>query len=673
MNPKDYNEKKTTNNSIRQAATLTETHKGIRPVRESLIIVLWYSLFGFSWIALTDSILEWLVSDPDQVQNIQLIKGWIFIILTVLIIFAIVRKRIEMIKSFVEGMTAATKVIDSTEEALLVQKAMTDEIIGKAPVMIIIWNNDGSLKSVNPYTLEVLGIKTNQDNDQIWKDFESVNKDINGIISVFSTLKQEERLINYETKLITLDNQVVYVIWNSGVLPRNNGDTNDYVSFGVDVTEKKLAADRLQELAFKDVMTGLPNRVSLEQHVQKRMNQVKSRFALLYIDVDNFKYVNDSLGHNVGDELLKYLANCLSKAVGPNHFVARLGGDEFAIVIDPFIDREQVISIVEQLKQETGKTWYIYNHSFFISLSIGVAVSGDHGNDFHTLSKNADIAMYSAKNEGKNRLMFFEETIEQNSLYHMDMAKRIQKAIETSAFELYYQPQYHLADRIITGFEALIRWNDPNRGFISPAEFIPLAEETGQIYAIERWVFEAALAQKKQWNQTGHDQLTLSINLSSKTLISDINFATIEKAIADFDGDPSKISIEITETALISDIEKVLLRVHRLKKLGVKIALDDFGTGYSSLTHIKLLPIDIVKLDRSFISQIENKGKDEMIISSVISLVKKLGFNLVAEGIENQAQFDYLVANGCESGQGYLMSRPLDIQKANQYISTKAK
>jgi len=673
MNPKDNKQNKTTNNPIRQATTLIEAHKGIRPIRESLIIVLWYSVFGFSWIAITDSALQWLVSDPIQAQRIQLIKGWVFIVLTVLIIFVIVRKRIEMIQAFVEGMTAASLVIDSAEEALLIQKAVTEEIIGKAPVMIIIWNTDGSLKSVNPYTLEVFGIKVNNSTEQIWQDFESVNKNLDIIKVVFETLKQEERLINFEVELATLDGQKIYTTWNSGVLTKKNGESNEYVSFGVDVTAKKIATDRLQELAFTDAMTGLPNRVSLEQYIQTRLDQVGTRLALLYIDVDNFKYVNDSLGHNVGDELLKYLSNCLLKAVGPGNFVARLGGDEFANVIDQFIDHNQVTTIVEKIKQETGKTWHIYNHSFYISLSIGVAISGDHGNDFHTLSKNADIAMYSAKNEGKDRVMFFAETIEQNSLYHMDMAKRIQKAIENSCFELYYQPQYRLEDRIIIGFEALIRWNEPTRGFISPAEFIPLAEETGQIYAIERWVFQAALTQKMRWNDDGHEQLTLSINLSSKTLISDLHFSTIEAAITEYKGDLSKITIEITETALISDIEKVLLRVHRLKNLGVKIALDDFGTGYSSLTHIKLLPIDIIKLDRSFISQIENKGKDEMIISSVISLVKKLGFKLVAEGIENQAQYDYLVGNGCEFGQGFLMSRPLDIQKANLYISTTAK
>jgi len=371
------------------------------------------------------------------------------------------------------------------------------------------------------------------------------------------------------------------------------------------------------------------------------------------------------LGHHVGDELLKYLGKCISKVIKSKDFIARLGGDEFAIIVGNYTKSDQVFDMIDKIKQETGKTWYIYNHSFYISLSVGVALFPENGSEFNLLSKNADIAMYSSKSEGKDRVMFFEEAIEQNNLYHIEMAKKLQNAIETSEFELYYQPIFTLANNTIHGFEALLRWNEVSRGFISPAEFIPLAENTGQIYAIERWVFQSALSQKKAWNALGYNDIVLSINLSSKTLISDVSFAIIENYLSEFNDDLSKIVIEITETALITDMHKVILRVERLKELGLKIALDDFGTGYSSLTHIKDLPVDIVKLDRSFISQIENKGKDELIVSSVIELVKKLDHQLVAEGIETQDQFDYLVKNKVELGQGYLMSKPIPIQSVN--------
>jgi len=644
---------------------LMDINRKINPMKESLRIAIWYSIFGFLWITLTDLLLNTLVSEHELHTKLQTLKGWLFVILTVGFIFLIVRKRLDVIKNFVDKMTLTKNVLSLTEEELLIQKAITEEIIGKAPVIIVIWDNDGALKSVNPYAFEVLGYKDDMQFYSNWQDFVTTSENIANLSQVFKRLQVEGRLINYETELFTKSGSKIYVMWNSGILENKTSENKEYISFGVDITERRNAENTLKGLAYTDALTGLPNRFALEVEVNKRLTKVDSKFALLYIDVDNFKYVNDSLGHHVGDELLKYLGKCISKVIKSKDFIARLGGDEFAIIVGNYTKSDQVFDMIDKIKQETGKTWYIYNHSFYISLSVGVALFPENGSEFNLLSKNADIAMYSSKSEGKDRVMFFEEAIEQNNLYHIEMAKKLQNAIETSEFELYYQPIFTLANNTIHGFEALLRWNEVSRGFISPAEFIPLAENTGQIYAIERWVFQSALSQKKAWNALGYNDIVLSINLSSKTLISDVSFAIIENYLSEFNDDLSKIVIEITETALITDMHKVILRVERLKELGLKIALDDFGTGYSSLTHIKDLPVDIVKLDRSFISQIENKGKDELIVSSVIELVKKLDHQLVAEGIETQDQFDYLVKNKVELGQGYLMSKPIPIQSVN--------
>jgi diguanylate cyclase (GGDEF)-like protein/PAS domain S-box-containing protein len=653
------------NKQNKENTNLLDTNRKINPLKDSLRIAIWYSIFGLLWITISDFLLYWLVSDNDLELRIATAKGWLFVILTVVFIFLTVRRRIDIIKDFVDKMILTKKVLSSTEEELLIQKAITEEIIGKAPVIIIIWDQNGELKSVNPYAFEVLGYKDDLQFYSNWQDFITTSDNIANLSQVFKRLQVEGRLVNYETELITKSGSKVYVIWNSGILERKESGNTEYVSFGVDITDRRNAENTLKGIAYTDTLTGLPNRIALENEVKRRLAKVESKFALLYLDLDNFKYVNDSLGHHVGDELLKYLANCISKVIKSKDYVARLGGDEFAIIIGNYTKKDQVFDLIDKLKQEAGKTWYIYNHSFYISLSIGVALYPDNGTEVNLLSKNADIAMYSSKSEGKDRIMFFEETIEQNNLYHIEMAKKLQNAIESSEFELYYQPIFTLADNTIHGFEALLRWNEVSRGFISPAEFIPLAENTGQIYAIERWVFQSALSQKKAWNANGFNDITLSINLSSKTLISDVSFAIIESYLKEFNDDLSTVVVEITETALITDMHKVIMRVEKLKELGVKIALDDFGTGYSSLTHIKLLPVDIVKLDRSFISQVENKGKDEMIVSSVIELVKKLDHQLVAEGIETQDQYDYLVNNKVELGQGFLMSKPIPIQSVN--------
>ena len=648
---------------------ILESNRKINPAKESSLLAIWYTIFGFSWIFLTDLLVNTFFPDHEINAKIQTAKGWIFVILTVTFIFFTVKRRMVLIRDFVENMIVTKKVLSSTEEELYIQKAITDEIIGKAPVMIVIWDKDGGLKSVNPYTFEVLGYSDDYQFYSNWQEVITTSNNVAPLSQVFKRLQIEGRLTNFETELTSQSGSKVYVIWNSGILERKDANNNEYVSFGVDITERRKAENTLKGLAYTDSLTNLPNRFALEEEINKRITRNDQKFALIYLDVDNFKYVNDSLGHHVGDELLRYLANCISKVVKSKDFVARLGGDEFAIVVGNYTKTEQIFDLIDKLKQETGKTWYIYNHSFYISLSIGVSVYPDNGHEFNLLYKNADIAMYSSKSEGKDRVMFFEEAIEQNNLYHIEMAKKLQSAIETSEFELYYQPIFTLATNKIHGFEALLRWNEASRGFISPAEFIPLAENTGQIYAIERWVFQSALSQKKAWNASGHNDIVLSINLSSKTLISDVSFAIIESYLVDYQDNLENVVIEITETALITDMHKVILRAKRLKELGLKIALDDFGTGYSSLTHIKFLPVDIVKLDRSFISQIQNKGKDELIVSSVIDLVQKLGHQLVAEGIETQDQYDYLLKNDVPYGQGFLMSKPVPIQMANNLLN----
>ncbi len=646
-----------------------EKNQRINTTVESLIIVFWYSVFGFLWIIGTDSLLGWLIQDDHLYKEIQTYKGWLFVLLTVVFIFIIVKRRMDLINEAIDDMMKTKTILSSTEEALHIQTVITHEIIEMAPVMIVIWDNQGALKSVNPYTFEVLGYPSDFPLVNQWDKAFMNNENVANLSQVFKHLQVEGHLMNYETELVDSKGQKLYIIWNSGTLSKTH-EENEYVSFGVDITKRRLAENTLKGLAYTDSLTGLNNRVAIVEAIQTRLDK-KMPFALIYLDLDNFKYVNDSLGHHVGDELLKYLATCLRKSIRKKDFLARLGGDEFGIIIDSYKDRSQVFDMLDKFKKEAGKTWYIYNHNFYISISAGVVIAYENGNDVTTLTKNADIAMYASKREGKDRTMFYEETIEQNNLYHIEMAKKLQNAIDSSQFELFFQPVFDLTTQEIHSFEALLRWNEATRGYISPAEFIPFAEETGQIFAIERWVFEAALSQIKRWNEAGYRQFKVSINLSSKSLISEVSFKTIEKQLKSYKGDLSRIVIEITETALISDLNQVIARVHALKSLGVQIALDDFGTGYSSLTHLKALPVDYVKLDRSFISQIENKGKDELIIRSVIELVNSLHYQLVAEGIENQDQYDYLLKNNCHLGQGYLMSKPLPIAQVNHLLEKK--
>jgi PAS domain S-box-containing protein len=302
-------------NSIRsiQITSLIERSDKINSFKESIIIVIWYGIFGFLWILMTDAILNWLISDPIQYRNAQLVKGWLYVFLTIVFIFLVVKRRIDLIKNFIDDVVATNIVLDKTEEELYIQNAFTDEIIGSAPVIIAIWDEEGSLKSVNPYALEVLGYDATSVFYQEWMELLFSEENKASLLSVYEIVRKDEHLKNHGTELITKDGRIVNILWNGGTLNLNRAGKYEYVSFGVDVTELKKAEDQWKHLAYNDYLTDLPNRVSLEQEVTKRFFTASDPFVLLYLDVDNFKYINDSLGHNVGDELLKHISKCLKK------------------------------------------------------------------------------------------------------------------------------------------------------------------------------------------------------------------------------------------------------------------------------------------------------------------------------------------------------------------------
>jgi diguanylate cyclase (GGDEF)-like protein len=403
------------------------------------------------------------------------------------------------------------------------------------------------------------------------------------------------------------------------------------------------------------------NRYLMQEHIHN--------FMIAYIDIDNFKTINDSMGHQVGDLFLVYLAECLRTEVKEPNLVARLGGDEFAILFF-HITKEELLEYIEVIRGRISKTWSIENYQFFISMSIGVVCYPFDGKDTTILLKNADIAMYEAKREGKNRVLFYQEKINDQNFRLMKMINELQYGIDQEQFVLFYQPQFDLNTGDINGLEALVRWIHPEDGFISPGEFIPVAEESGQIFKLERWIIAKALEQKSILEQQGFTELIMSINLSGKTLTSEINFIELEQIIVNAKVDYSKVVIEITETANISDVDIVIKHLSRLKALGIRVALDDFGTGYSSLNYLKKFPINMIKLDKSFIDAIIENGIDTLLIKNILTLAHDLDFEVIAEGIETREQLDFLKLHYCGSGQGYLLGRPAPEEKIHELLVT---
>jgi diguanylate cyclase (GGDEF)-like protein/PAS domain S-box-containing protein len=632
---------------------------------EAVFISVIYAIFGILWILLSDILLAQIIPDTDEYKNFQTYKGWFYILITTLMVYILIRNRMLLLKKEMHKTFAAYDKLQlaheeqmKTEEELLYQKKLTENIISEAPV-IIVAHDENRIISFNPYSLRMCGHTSEELQDMNWMDIMVPVEYHSMLIRTFEIIREKKQISNYECPIISKDGTINNILWNSSyITAMTDRGTGYFVSFGVDISERKRYEEKVRHLAFYDSLTGLPNRTMFENEISRCLSQKQlESFMIAYIDIDNFKAINDSMGHQVGDLFLTYFADCLRAEIGEPNFAARLGGDEFAILFF-HINKEELLEHIEVIRRRISKTWSIENYQFFISMSIGVVCYPHDGRDSNILLKNADIAMYEAKREGKNRVLFYQEKINEQNFKHMKMINNLQYGIDEEQFVLYYQPQFDLVSRKIIGMEALVRWIHPQEGFISPVDFIPVAEESGQIYKLERWIVTKALEQKRILEELGFTDMIMSINLSGKTLTSEINFMELEQIIAEVEVDFTKVVIEITETANISDVDIVINHLNRLKRLGIRVALDDFGTGYSSLNYLKKFPINIIKLDKSFIDAINENGIDTLLIKNILTLAHDLKFEVIAEGIETKEQLEFLKEHYCGSGQGYLLGRP---------------
>ncbi len=555
------------------------------------------------------------------------------------------------------------------QESLRQQKELTENVINNASLIIVILDTGGNIKAFNPYAESVTGYSNSEVLGKNWTDIFILKHKADEIKRIIKKIVNNEAVNSNESQLVCKDGSILDVLWSNSLLYDNNNNITGIVSLGVNITERKVIEKKLNSLAYYDTLTDLPNRAALEEHMEKLIDLKQhnpSNMALVYMDIDNFKHINDTLGHSYGDELLQFIASKLKYLVEYPDFSARLSGDEFVLVFDNIIDKDDVSNRIEALLKHLRRPWVIENQEFFVSFSMGIALFPDHGEDLATLLKNADTAMFTVKENQKDNYFFYTQAMQEKALRYISMVNQLRHAIENEEFVLFYQPLIDLKTGKMVGVEALIRWHHPERGLVSPAEFIPLAEEAGYIHSIGKWVLRTALSQYKSWLNKGYPSLKISINLSGKRL-SKANIVNEIKALSDAIGiECSDIQLEITETAFMENINSVFYILKNLRQMGVKIALDDFGTGYSSLTYLKKLPIDIVKMDREFIKAIIDEDEEEVIVKSVIDLTHSLNLEVVGEGIETEEQMSFLKKYGCDVGQGYLFSRPVppeDIEK----------
>ncbi len=451
------------------------------------------------------------------------------------------------------------------------------------------------------------------------------------------------------------------------------GRTLNYIGNFTDITERKAAEERIQFLAHHDALTQLPNRIGfglMAQQAIVRARRDASRFALLFIDLDRFKDINDTLGHHSGDDLLVEITTRLKAALRESDIVARFGGDEFVVVL-PEVDAASTVTVVDKLMRQACRSFRIERHEFHPTLSIGISLFPDDSDKLDELMRNADLAMYKAKAEGRNQYHFYTPAMNHLAIERLAVENSLRRALENSEFFLHYQPQIDGDSGRVIGVEALVRWQSPERGLVPPNQFIPVAEESGLIDPLGDWILREAVRQLAEWREAGLAGIQMAVNLSARQLQNAALVDCVRGLFAEFRLLPGDLELEVTESMAMQKPEQTIDCMHRLREVGVQFAVDDFGTGYSSLAYLKKLPIDRIKLDRSFVMDIEHDANDATICAATIAMAHGIGLEVVAEGVETAAQLAYLLRHECENLQGYYFSRPLAAADCAAYIRNR--
>jgi diguanylate cyclase (GGDEF)-like protein/PAS domain S-box-containing protein len=447
-----------------------------------------------------------------------------------------------------------------------------------------------------------------------------------------------------------------------------------------DVTEQRRVQQALRESEekyrdFYDTLTGLPSRALLNENFFQKVKEQKDNemLAVMFLDLDNFKNINNTLGYATGDKLLKAVAQKLKHCLRRTDILARMGGDEFIVLLPDIIRKQDVEKVALKILDTLNEPFKIDGYELFISTSIGISIYPYDGKDFESLVKNADIAMYRAKNLGKNSYQIYSPNINMLTLGKLNLGNSLRRAIEREEFEIYYQPKVDIRTGEIIGMEALLRWNHPDAGRIMPDDFIPIAEETGLIVPIGEWVIRKACEQNKAWQDAGYPALPVAVNISTTQLKKRDLAETIAQILVDTGLKPDYLELEVTESAVIHSLDYVINALSELKKIGVTISMDDFGTGYSSLVYINRLAVDSLKIDRSFIQELNTNPSNKPIVSAIIAMAHNLNIKVIAEGVDKSNQLIFLARNKCDCFQGYLFSPPVPSHQFEKMLSNREK
>lgn len=562
------------------------------------------------------------------------------------------RKRVE------ETLLRLAAIVDSSDDA----------IVGKTLDGIIVSWNSGAEHIYGYTAVEVLGRPVS-----LLIPPDPGGKDETHLI--LERIRQGERIASYETVHRRKDGSLIDISLTISPVRNYTGKIIGASSISRDITEQKKMEEIIRRQAYHDTLTGLPNRMLFFDRLTLEMaesNRNRKKIAVMFMDLDNFKKINDTLGHIIGDNLLKEAANRLKACVRESDTVARIGGDEFSILLADIIHPDDAVVSANKILESFNVPYIINEHKLHISTSIGISIYPQDGKQIDDLMKNADIAMYRAKEKGKNNFQFYNSVVNTRTHERITLENRMRHSIEHGELVVYYQPQVDITSRKINCAEALVRWQHPELGLLDPIHFLPLADETGFITSIDTWVLQTACAQVKAWQHAGVLPICISVNLSSRQFQKPNLAEIVSQVLRETDIDPQYLDLEISERIIMQDIDLTISNLTNLTALGVRFSIDDFGTGQSSISRLKKLPIQKIKIDKSIISDMAVIPDNKAIINAIIAMSHNLGLKVMAKGVESEDQVVFLRSGGCDEMQGYVFSKALPIEGFQELIKLKS-
>lgn len=620
--------------------------------RDALRTALLYGLLSVFWLLITDHLLNSYFDDSAQLAKWQLINGYVFALFSAVLIF-FARARLFGFLGISPGLKRQRQDQERLRQAAVVFDCTREGVLVSDSRGVIVHVNRALVEITGYSAEEVLGhrpnmFKSGRHGPAFYEAmFKSIDESGDWHGEIWNRRKSGEVYPQWQTVRSITDDK---------------GQVTHYVAVFSDISAIKHSQNELARLVHHDPLTDLPNRLLFTDRTEQALafaQRHETGCALLMIDLDHFKIINDSLGHNIGDLLLKAVADRLLRIFGKGFTVARLGGDEFAVLVDNCPQVAHAANAAQQVLEVMKGAFDVDKHQLFISASIGISVFPKDALNAEQLLRNADSALFKAKSIGREGYALYTEELTAHAQYRIEVAGDLRRALEQQELRVYYQPVHDLHASRLIGVEALVRWEHPLRGLLSPGEFIPIAERTGLIAEIDAWVLEQACWQMVQWQAAGLKLSFVAVNISSRLFARPELYTLVSTVLADTGLDPSLLELEVTESAVMDNSQVALEQMHRLRALGLRLAIDDFGTGFSSLLRLKRLPVQKLKIDQGFVAGLPGDNDDVAIVRAVIALGQSMGLQVHAEGIEQVEQARFLLDLNCNLGQGYWFGRPM--------------